>query len=149
MSKVIKGIDVPAELHKAGEVIFTEGSEAHCFYIVKKGEVDILKNHGTSKAFHVATIHPGHVIGEVSVIDGQLRWATAVAKTDVEVTKVSAGAIRGQLSQCPPWFRSVILDIVERFRQADELLVRYGLEARDSKHTMSSLKGTPDQKSVD
>lgn len=146
MGTIIKGVENPREVLKPGAVIFTEGAIANCFYLVKSGEVDIFKNYGKPDQFHVATISAGRVLGEVSSFDGHPRWATAIAKTETDIVRVAASNLTYQLGLCPPWFRAIILDLVERFRTADDLLVKYGLEAKNATHTVSSLKHTDQDK---
>ena len=142
MAKIIKSVDSPRETHAPGKVIFEEGSAANCFYIIRSGEVDVWKNYGRPDQFHVATIPAGRVLGEVSSFDGHPRWATVVAKTEVSTVKILASNLKWQLEQCPGWFQAIIHDLVERFRAADELLVEYGLAAKNSSHTVSSGKQT-------
>lgn len=68
---------------QAGAVIFRKGDAGKKMYVVKQGEVDIkvgdqvLNTHG-----------PGHIFGEMALIDASPRSATAVAKTDCEIVEV-------------------------------------------------------------
>jgi len=141
MAKIIKGVDCPVEIFKAGSVIFEEKAESQCFYIIKKGQVAVYKNYRDPKPMLLATINAGRVFGEISGIDGLPRSATAVAQTDVEAVVVSSKALKGQVQQCPKWFQAIILDIVERLRATDDLLARNGLGGASS---VSSLKATHD-----
>lgn len=142
MSTVIKGVDCPKSRVTAGTVIFAEGSQSDCFYIVKTGEVVVYKNYQKPNQIRLASIPEGRVLGEISGIDGLARSATAIAHTDVDLVKVSAAALRWQLKQCPAWFGAIVLDIVERLRHTDELLVKNGIADASS---VSSLKDTATQ----
>jgi CRP-like cAMP-binding protein len=139
MTQVIKSVDCPSEKFKSGQLIFEENSESLCFYIIKQGDVDVYKNYGKPNQVRLATIPAGRVLGEISGIDGLPRSATAVAKTDVEVVKVSSSTLSWQMKQCPGWFSAIILDIVERLRATDDLLARNGISGH---HSVSSLKAT-------
>lgn len=119
-SPIIKGIECPAETHAPGSVIFQEGSPGDCFYIVKGGEVDIFRNYGKANQVHLATIPTGKVLGEIAGLDGQPRTATAIAKTEAHVMKISVQSLQWQLNQCPAWFRTVILELADRLRKADD-----------------------------
>src|SRR5580698_2658838 len=128
MPNVIKGVDLPSEKFKAGAVIFSEKEDSRCFYIIKTGEVQVFKNHGTKDEILLATIPGGgRVLGELSSIDGGPRSATAIAKTEVDVVKISSETIRWQMKQCPAWFRAIVHDLAERLRSTDELLIKNGV----------------------
>lgn len=142
MGKIIKSVDVPLERCKPGDIIFREGSEANCFYIVKKGKVEVYKNFDTPKKVLLTVIGEGAVLGEISGMDGLPRSATAVAQTAVEVAKVSSETLKYQLQQCPGWFRAIILDLVQRLRNTNELLVQHGIVHAT---TVSSEKATADK----
>src|SRR5687768_12812611 len=123
MPVIIKSIECPEEKHPPGHVIFQEGTESDSFYIIRQGQIDIFRNHGTPDQVKLATIPPGRVLGEIACLDNGPRTATAVAKTDVHLTRVAADTLRWQLKQCPQWFAAVVLDLVERLRATDDLAV--------------------------
>src|SRR5262245_43138213 len=110
MPAIIKTVDCPEETHAPGAVVFREGTQGNCFYILKAGEIEIYKNYGGKGQILLATVPAGRVIGEVSGLDGGLRTATAVAKSQVNVVKVNSESLRWQLNQCPKWFGAIILD---------------------------------------
>ena len=139
MAPVIKGVDVPLTKINAGEVIFAEGSESDCFYVIKKGQVAVYKNHKAPNQIRLATIPEGRVLGEISGIDGLPRSATAIALTDVDLVKVSSKSLRWQLKQCPGWFGAIVLDLVERLRQTGDVLAKNGIVAS---HSVTSMKDT-------
>jgi putative ABC transport system ATP-binding protein len=72
------------ERHPAGTEIIRQGDPGDKFYIVRRGEVDVLvaDDSGTRQ---VATLHSGNVFGEVALLTGEPRTATVVAKDDVEL----------------------------------------------------------------
>ncbi|HTL12555.1 MAG TPA: cyclic nucleotide-binding domain-containing protein [Bdellovibrionota bacterium] len=141
MTKIIKSVECPQEKIKAGGIVFKENSASDCFFIIRKGKIEVFKHYGTPKQVLLATIDEGKVLGEISGIDGLPRTATAVAKTDVEITKVSSETLKYQLKQCPGWFRAIILDLVARLRNTNEMLVAKGVEDANS---VSSQKATAD-----
>ncbi len=139
MQKVLKGIDTPEVNYPKGTVIFVEGQESGVFFVLKKGQVGIYRNYEKPDQFQLAVIEEGRVFGEISGFDGRPRSATAVALTDVVIRKVSASALRGQMKQCPSWFQSIILELVARLRNTDDLLVKHGLGESNS---ISSMQET-------
>lgn len=138
MSRIIKSVDCPDETYKAGAVIFEEGGESTCFYIVKTGQIDIYRNYGKPAQTHLASIPEGRVLGEIACLDNGPRTATAVAKTDIRITRVSADTLKWQLKQCPSWFGAVVLDIVERLRATNDLVPA----GKTGASQLSSMKAT-------
>jgi CRP-like cAMP-binding protein len=63
-------------------VIFEEGSTDQSLGIIVEGNVDIVKTDGDETRV-LATLHPSHSFGEMSLIDGEPRSAKVVAATDV------------------------------------------------------------------
>lgn len=63
--------------YSAGSVIFSEGQQRDCMYVVRTGEVDL------SVCGQLAeTVPVDGFFGELAMIDNSPRTATAVAKTD-------------------------------------------------------------------
>jgi CRP/FNR family transcriptional regulator, cyclic AMP receptor protein len=62
----------------AGEVIFQEGSTGRELYVVLDGEVEIAKINGPNKTV-IVSLGKGEFFGEMAVIDGSSRSATAIA----------------------------------------------------------------------
>lgn len=69
------------ESYKAGDVIIKEGEVGENFYLIEKGEADIVKN----QEGLVGTVKRGDYFGEVALLNDLPRQASVVAKTDVDV----------------------------------------------------------------
>lgn len=82
--------DVSKELtYKSGDIIFEENSNADGFFIIAKGEVEILKSGEYSLAETLAVKKDGDVFGEMAIIDDLPRSATIRAKSDTVLLKLS------------------------------------------------------------
>lgn len=66
---------------EAGDVIFIEGEEASGFYIVISGAVEVWKDYKKENAEMLAVHGPGHLFGEMALIDDKPRSASIVAGT--------------------------------------------------------------------
>ena len=64
--------------YDVGHVIFEEGSTGRELYVVLDGEVEIAKVAGAAKTV-IVTLGKGEFFGEMAVIDGSSRSATAIA----------------------------------------------------------------------
>ena len=66
----------------AGEIIFREGQWADYAYEIAVGRVGIFANYGAADQVELTTLVPGRFFGEMGVLDGTARSATAVALDD-------------------------------------------------------------------
>ena len=66
-----------------GEIIFSEGDEAHCMYIIFKGQVRIHKQNHT-----LAVLKENDFFGELSLLDTDTRSASATANSEALLLKI-------------------------------------------------------------
>jgi CRP/FNR family transcriptional regulator, cyclic AMP receptor protein len=62
-----------------GEIIIREGEDGDFMMLIVKGEVDILKKTYRAQQQHMTSAGPGMTLGEMSMIDGEPRFATCMA----------------------------------------------------------------------
>lgn len=74
---------------KKGTVLFSEGEVEHYMFDIRSGAVAIYSNYGKKGQNLITTVNSEGYVGEMGMIDGSPRSATAVAATDVQVSKVS------------------------------------------------------------
>ncbi|MCG8668872.1 MAG: cyclic nucleotide-binding domain-containing protein [Pseudomonadales bacterium] len=80
-----------------GKSVFHQGDEIPFMAIVHAGKIEIRKVGHDGEEQIIAVIGPGHVIGEMSLIDGGARSATAIAVENTQLfvlTKDNFDAIR-------------------------------------------------------
>ncbi len=101
--------------YQTGEVIFYEGDHGDCAYIIESGRVEIFV---TSDAERVSlnTLGVGEIFGEMSVIDGSPRSASAVAIEPCELVIVSSEAISERIDSADPIVRLLISMLLKRMR---------------------------------
>ena len=68
-----------------GNILFTEGDDEPYLVVIVSGSINILKQNSSQKPQLVATLKEGKVFGEMSLMDGEPRSATAVAKNEVMI----------------------------------------------------------------
>lgn len=77
-----------------GATLFDEGDAGDAIYAVLEGELEVVKGPG-GQAQVLATVGPGAVLGEMSLLGGGARRsASAVASTDARLLKISAAGFR-------------------------------------------------------
>lgn len=97
----------------ASEVIFEEGSMGRELYVVLSGKVNIVKNRGPDAAV-VASLGKGEFFGEMAVIDGSPRSASAVSADDrTKVMRINHARFVYLVSQQPA-FALMIMDALSR-----------------------------------
>ena len=61
----------------AGTRVFHEGDRSDACYIVREGSFRVTREHSDGRAITLATLGPGEVFGELAMLDGDLRSASA------------------------------------------------------------------------
>ena len=82
-----------ANLHRygRGEKVIRQGTEGSSMFVLIDGEADVHVEHPGGSAY-VATLKAGDYFGEMSLLTGEKRSATVVAKTDCEVLEIGKTA---------------------------------------------------------
>lgn len=110
------------KLIKAGTVIIQEGEVKHNDYMLLVLEGDIAVENelpGLQESMVVNIMGPGHLIGEMGVIDGAPRSATCTANTDIAAAVLSRTALTRLLKEDPRLGSRLLLAISKRM--ADRL----------------------------
>lgn len=108
-------LTVPADI-QAGTVLTRQGASGGLAYVIGEGRAEVLRGDR-----RLATLGPGDVVGELSLIDGEPRSATVRALTDLEVLEISAEDLNRLLRKAPSVRRKLLEALSERLRQADRL----------------------------
>jgi CRP-like cAMP-binding protein len=72
----------------AGECIFFEGDPGMGIYIIRSGEVMIKRKLESGSYYFLASFGKGDFFGELGLVDGEKRSASAIAKTDVSLSVI-------------------------------------------------------------
>jgi CRP/FNR family cyclic AMP-dependent transcriptional regulator len=110
------------KLIKAGAVIIQEGEVKQTDYMLLVLEGDIAVENelpGLHESMVVNIMGPGHLIGEMGVLDGAPRSATCIANTDIAAAVLSRTALMRLLKDDPKLGARLLLAISKRM--ADRL----------------------------
>jgi CRP/FNR family transcriptional regulator, cyclic AMP receptor protein len=107
---IFEGQTVPQSF-PAGSFIFREGDAGGVMYVVKIGEVDLLVN-GRS----VEVVAADGYFGEMAVIEGGIRSAAAVAKTDCVLTPITSKQFEFMVHEIPFFAVHVMRGLAQRLR---------------------------------
>jgi CRP-like cAMP-binding protein len=113
-----------------GQIIFRQGDPADKFYIITKGQVDVLRmDKKTGQEIQVARLSEGQYFGEIGVLGRTERTATIKAVTTVECLALSGQVLKSLLASSAEAYKDV--DVVLR-RRLVHLGAVQGLVVQDS-----------------
>jgi CRP/FNR family transcriptional regulator, cyclic AMP receptor protein len=72
----------------AGEYIFYQGDPGIGLYVIRDGEVSIFRESDEGEKIELATFTKGDFFGELALVDGEKRSASAIAKTDTRLAVI-------------------------------------------------------------
>jgi CRP/FNR family transcriptional regulator, cyclic AMP receptor protein len=102
-----------------GDVIFEEGSTGRELFVVLDGQVEIARMDGVRKTV-IATLGKGEFFGEMAVIDGSSRSATAIAAApDTRVMRINHARFVYLVSQQPAFALMVMDALSKRLRASN------------------------------
>jgi NADH dehydrogenase len=94
--------------YRPGDYIFAEGEPAMRFYVIERGEVEVMRHHPTGGPDNmVAMLRPGEFFGEMALLDGGVHTASVRASTAVEVL-VMGKEVFSQISGAFTPFRNLL-----------------------------------------
>lgn len=107
--------------YRAGEVLFKEGSDSGCLFLVKVGRISIRKTVDDGY-IEIAQIGPNQIIGEIGFFDRRPRSAEAVALTYCEVVQIPYDSLAPMFDPAPDYLKRIMTGLATRLRDADETI---------------------------
>jgi CRP/FNR family transcriptional regulator, cyclic AMP receptor protein len=117
LAGALRGEGRRVQLHR-GQALFTQGDLADRVFIIEHGWVMISSIAPGGREIVLGLRGPGDVIGDLSVLDGAPRSATAVAVGDVEATVSPGSALTRALSDAATAMELLRI-LAVRLRDAD------------------------------
>ena len=107
-----------------GDVIFEEGSSGRELFVVLEGQIEIAKITGAGKTV-IVTLGKGEFFGEMAVIDGSSRSATAIAAAPkTRVMRINHARFVYLVSQQPAFALMIMDALSKRLRLSNERTYR-------------------------
>jgi len=111
----VAAVAVQGELQE-GAVLTRQGQKGGLAYVIGQGKAEVVRD-----GQRLASLGPGDVVGELSLIDGEPRSATVRALTPLQVLEINSDDLRRLLRKAPGVRRKLLEALSERLRQADRL----------------------------
>ncbi len=106
------------------DIIFEEGSSGRELFVVLDGQVEIAKLNGNGKTV-IVTLGKGEFFGEMAVIDGSSRSATAIAAVpSTRVMRINHARFVYLVSQQPAFALMVMDALSKRLRASNAVTYR-------------------------
>jgi CRP-like cAMP-binding protein len=126
-----------------GTTVFRQGDPGGSMYVIRTGKVRVLKeSHGRKRV--VTTLGPGDFFGEMAVVTGQPRSATAEVVEEAELLKVPADKLQEMVSGAGEIAIRLIRHLAERLENANrfiDVLLEDDLTARVVLELQEALQG--------
>ena len=105
-----------------GEVVFTEGESSSEMYVVRAGKIEISKHVGGHE-IRLAILDRGAFFGEMSLLEGLPRSASARAIGDVSLLVLRPGSLLLQIRRDPTFAFELLQQLSGRIRDLNDKLV--------------------------
>jgi CRP/FNR family cyclic AMP-dependent transcriptional regulator len=109
IAKLADEIDLPA-----GKQLLQQGDHPHEFFLIVAGSVRIDRD-----GAQINTLGPGDFLGEIALLDGGQRSATATAVTAVSLLILGRREFNSLLNEFPDIRASVVTALVQRVRRLE------------------------------
>lgn len=104
------------------EIIFREGDPGRHMYVILEGNVEIRKRTGEKTTRTMITLKKGDIFGEMAVVEGKGRSATAIAATDCRLLRLDEEAFYDLVQKNSDFAVKMIKTLSSRLRSADNLI---------------------------
>lgn len=107
---------------KPGSILFQAGDPGNGCYLILEGslKVSILSVDGDEQL--LAVMGPGHIVGELALLDGRPRSATVSVLKAARLSFIDRSAFEGFADDNPAVYRHMLKIVGGRLRQANDVL---------------------------
>jgi HEAT repeat protein len=102
-----------------GECVIREGDPGNDLYVLVEGELQIYKSHGTPAQRFLSTLTPIGYMGEIAILDGSARSATAIASKDSRLLSLGGEPFKEVILQNPEISFEIFKVLTARVRAAE------------------------------
>jgi len=110
---------------KKGSIIYKRGEECHTMYILRSGKVGLYLNYGKQDQYKLLSADKvGTSLGEMGLLEGMPRNATAVAEEDITLSVITEDGLYEYISENPEDGARMFKDLAHRFKIVTDELVK-------------------------
>lgn len=124
-------------LYPEGKTIFAQGDSGDAAFVVESGIVGLYRKIGALEV-RIGEARDGALFGEMAVIDGQPRMATARADSAVTLIRIPRAIIEQKMARSDPFIRGIVQMFLRLLRKTHEDYVRKPRSMSDSVRMMDA-----------
>jgi len=113
------GLERFARDFTAGTVLFEEGQPGDYMFVVQSGEIEIRRMVGETERV-LAVLPPGEFFGEMAILNGRPRSATAVVRSDARLLVIEGKTFEAMLRARPEIALRIIRSLALRLDSANQ-----------------------------
>ncbi len=102
---------------REGQVIFTEGTIGKDLYLIKEGQIRMLKKNSQGQPVEVYSIGPGEILGELASMVDDGHFFTAVAQADTIAMRISQTKVDQLMYGQPKWLKILLETHAKKFAE--------------------------------
>lgn|GEM_PF-5987371 len=107
--------------YKKGVILFHQDTKSRDLYFIQKGRIRIFRNH-KQDCVELAVLEQGSIFGEMSLIDGKPRSASAQTLEESDLLVIPYYEFQKLAGSVPEWYLQFIKIMSERLRHSNERL---------------------------
>jgi uncharacterized membrane protein len=106
----------------AGETLFSTGDPGESLFVMRTGQMEIFLKDTAGQKIVLSLASPGDIFGELALLDGGARSATAVALVDAELLELRRAHLLPLFQRSPAVALRLLAGMGHMTRKADDLL---------------------------
>ena len=107
--------------YRRGDIIFQKDDPGHALYIVERGSVRIYVPSSQGSDLILAVMGAGDFFGDLSLLDGRPRSASAAATTETMLLALERADFIAMITSRPQAAMAVLEAVARRLRETDEM----------------------------
>jgi signal transduction histidine kinase len=120
LAQVMTAVDFPPRV-----VLFREGDAGDCLYVVRNGEVEVIKRMEMPEEQLLRVLKTGDYFGEMSLFNPrETRSASVRTRTSVQLLKLSRDAFTALVERRPAILAVMVRELTARFSDSEKVLIR-------------------------
>jgi len=108
--------------YRRGEAVFRQDDPGDCLHVVRDGRIRIILPSEDGDEVTIAVLGRGDFFGELALLDGGARSASAVAAEDTQTVVIGREDFLSWLAERPVAAAALLALLSRRLRRSDELL---------------------------
>ncbi len=133
------------ERYAAGMVICQEGDPGDALYIVQQGQVAVLKELSDGRPLLLGRRGPGEILGEMSLVGEQPRFASLVAAEETDLLRIDAADFPLLMNSYPSISWAILNVLNDRLSAADSARASVIQEERELARRVKRLANEAEQ----